>query len=115
MGSGVPPSASNMMPRYLSTMVREQRFLSIGEAVRKITSLPARILRIRDRGVLKEGYWADIVLLDWEKLTSHDDFEAPQQSPEGIRCVIVNGSIAGRDGVLTGARSGMVLRKTRGQ
>lgn len=110
---GVPPSAYNMMPAYLAKMVKEDKSLSIIEAITKLTSLPANVLGIKNRGVLKEGNWADIVMLDWDQLNVRHDFEKPNSRPEGIRYVIVNGSIAYQNGCFTSSQSGFVLRKNR--
>jgi len=108
---GISPAAYNIMPNYLIKMVKEKKYLSINEAVRKITSLPADILGIKDRGVLKEGNWADITILDLNRLKVYNDFENPTLKPEGIQYVIVNGSIAYKNGCLSDLRNGMVLRK----
>lgn len=110
---GIPPSAFNMMPSYLLKMVKEEKSLSLNEAIRKITSLPAGILGIKKRGVLSEGNWADLVILDWERLKVRHDFEKPESRPEGIQCVIVNGGIAYQNGNFTNLYSGSVLRKNR--
>jgi N-acyl-D-amino-acid deacylase len=110
---GVPPSAYNLMPNYLIQMVREKKFLTLPEAIRKITSLPAEILGIPNRGTLKEGKWADLVLMDWENLKVDHDFEHPNRRPEGIEYVFVNGTLAYQAGGTIATRRGQVLRKGR--
>lgn len=89
--------------------------MSINEAVRKITSLPADILGIKYRGVLKERNWAVITILDLNRLEVYNDFENPNLKPEGIQYVIVNGSIAYKNGCLSNLRNGMMLRKNNQQ
>lgn len=112
LGYGISPVAYNCMPSYLVKMVKEEKALKIEEAVRKMTSLPADVLGISDRGRLEEGYWADIVLMDWEKLRVYHDFSMPERPPEGIEYVIVNGTIVYKDKQPTGLRNGKTLRKT---
>jgi N-acyl-D-aspartate/D-glutamate deacylase len=107
---GVSPTAYGLYPHYLRTMVQEWGALSLEEAVRKATSLPADVIGLPDRGRLVEGAHADIVVLDLETLQENTDFRSPAQAPQGIRYVMVNGQIVCQDGVHTGARPGMVLR-----
>lgn len=80
-------------PKFLSRYVREKKMLSLEEAVRKITGLPADSLNIKNRGYLKEGYFADIVIFDFEKIKDNSSFETPERYPEGIEYVIINGKI----------------------
>lgn len=108
---GVPPNSYNTMPYYLVKMVRETRRLRLEEAIRKMTALPAAVLGVPDRGVLKEGNWADIVIMNWDALAAHDDFKEPHRRPEGIHSVIVNGRLAYSDGRFTMPRTGRVLRR----
>ena len=110
---GVPPCAYNMMPAFLLEMVKRRKSLSIAEAVKRLTSLPAEILGIKDRGVLKEGNWADVVILDWDKLEVWHDFTRPERKPAGIQNVIVNGRIAYQNGSMKASHNGMVLRKNK--
>lgn len=111
---GVPPNSYNTMPYYLVKMTRETCNLQIEEAIKRMTSLPAAVLGIHDRGVLKEGNWADIVVMNLEGLKVHDDFTNPNRKPEGIQYTIVNGNIAYNDGCFSRSRNGMVLRKSSG-
>jgi N-acyl-D-aspartate/D-glutamate deacylase len=91
--------------------VREQRVLSIEQAVKKASGLPAQKLRWPDRGLLKPGYFADVVVLDPDSVLDRATFEDPHRYPVGIVHVIVNGQLVIREGEHTGARSGRVLRR----
>jgi len=106
------PTEYNIFPMFLQKMVKEKHVLSLETAIHKITSFPAkRVFGLSDRGILKPGAFSDIVLLDFEKLKVYDDFRRPTKSPAGIRCVIINGHIACKNGVLSADRRGKVLRK----
>jgi N-acyl-D-amino-acid deacylase len=107
---GVSPTAYGLFPHYLRMMVREWGALSLEEAIRKATSLPAGVIGLPDRGRLAEGACADVVLFDLETLQENADFRNPAQAPKGIRYVLVNGQIVCEDGAHTGARPGKVLR-----
>jgi N-acyl-D-amino-acid deacylase len=85
--------------------------LSLEDAVRKMTSLPARRLRLGDRGLIAEGYWADVTVFDAEKVLDRATFAEPNQYPVGIEYVLVNGVVVIDHGEHTGALPGMVLRK----
>ncbi len=109
---GAAPIAYGMFPHYIRTMVKEEGVLSLEEAIRKVTSLPAQeILGLEDRGVIKEGAWADLVVMDMESIREGDDFLEPYQPPEGIEQVLVNGTIVYKDMAHTGQRPGKVLRR----
>jgi N-acyl-D-aspartate/D-glutamate deacylase len=107
---GVSPTAYGLFPHYLRTMVTEWGALSLEEAVRKATSLPAGVIGIKDRGRLAEGAYADMVLFDLETLQENTDFRNPAQAPQGIHYVLVNGQVVCEKGVHTDARPGKVLR-----
>jgi N-acyl-D-aspartate/D-glutamate deacylase len=91
--------------------VRELKLLSLEDAIRKMTSFPASRLGIRDRGVIREGCFADFVLFDPDKISDQATYEQPRQFPEGIPYVIVNGKILVNNGSFTAIRTGKVLRK----
>lgn len=97
-------------PRVLGRYVRELHTLELPEAVKKITSMNAEKANIPDRGLIKEGYWADVTLFDPETVIDKATFEEPHHYPEGIPYVIVNGVIALDNGQHTNSRSGKVLR-----
>jgi N-acyl-D-aspartate/D-glutamate deacylase len=110
LGEGVPhPRSYGTNPRVLGKYVREN-VLSLEDAVRKMTSLPAQVMRLEDRGSLREGYWADVVVFDPETVRDQATFEKPKQYPVGIEHVLVNGVPVLRDGEHTGAKSGKAVR-----
>ena len=84
--------------------------LTLEEAVRRMTSLSAQRLGLKDRGLLREGYWADVVVFDPNRIIDRAIFAVPKQYPEGINYVLVNGHVVIDRGNHTGERSGMVLR-----
>ena len=104
------PRAYGSFPRVLAKYVREENVLTIEEAIRKMTSLPAETLRLDRRGMLKEGHFADIVVFDPETAQDHATYENPHQYSTGILHVIVNGVPVLRDGEHTGAKPGRVVR-----
>jgi N-acyl-D-aspartate/D-glutamate deacylase len=111
-----PPSYPNQnsfggFACYLKRSVRETKLMSIEEAVRKITSSPARKFNINNRGVLKKGGYADIVVWDPETIKDKGSQIEPRQYPEGIHYVIVNGELVIEDGVHTGALPGKILTR----
>ena len=97
--------------RVLAHYCRDRALFPLETAVQKMTSLPASRLGLADRGVLKAGMWADLVLFDVEKLKDDPDFLQPQQPCSGISRVYVNGVLTAQDGKHTGARAGQVLRR----
>ena len=101
-------------PRVLGRYVREKKLLSFPEAIRKMTSLPAQTLGFLDRGLLRPGMKADIVLLDPDRVLDYATFENPQQFPVGIEYVLVNGTVVAEGGRHTGARPGRILRRQEG-
>jgi N-acyl-D-amino-acid deacylase len=103
------PRNYGTFPRVLGYYVRELDVLSLEEAIWKMCGLPAQKLRWTDRGLLKEGYKADLVVLDPEIVADQATFQNPQQYPVGIRHVVVNGKLVIRDEAHTLARPGAVL------
>jgi N-acyl-D-aspartate/D-glutamate deacylase len=96
--------------KILGEYVREKKILNIEDAIRKITSLPANILGLNDRGLIKEGFWADIVVFNPDTVKSNATYENPFEFPSGIPYVFVNGKLA-KDGKITGTLSGKILRR----
>jgi N-acyl-D-amino-acid deacylase len=110
LSSGVPhPRSYGTFPRVLSHYVRELGVISLEEAVWKMSGLPAQKLRWTDRGQLRRGFRADIVVFKSDTVADQATYEAPHQYPTGIVCVCVNGELVVRDGIHTQARPGVVL------
>ena len=105
------PRLYGTFARVLGTYVRETGLLSLEEAVRKMTSLPAVRFGLRERGELREGWAADIVIFDPDKVADVATYEEPRQHPLGIEYVIVNGEVASERGKQTAARAGRLLRR----
>ncbi|HYN10264.1 MAG TPA: D-aminoacylase [Vicinamibacterales bacterium] len=113
-GAGVPhPRGNGNTARVLAEYVRERKVISLEEAVRKMTSLPAGHFGFRDRGVVREGAAADLVVFDPARVRDRATYAAPHAAPDGIVHVLVNGVPVVRDGEPTGARPGVVLRHQR--
>jgi N-acyl-D-amino-acid deacylase len=111
-GGGKPhPRAYGTFPRFLKTFVRDKGDLTWEDAIRKITSLPATKAGIAGRGLVKEGFWADLVLFDPRTIRDRATFADPHQFPEGITHVIVNGEPIVEGGQPTGRRPGKVLKR----
>jgi dihydroorotase/N-acyl-D-amino-acid deacylase len=104
------PRAYGSFPRVLAYYVRENKILSLEDAIRKMTSLPAQRVGMKDRGILKPGFYADLVMFDPEKVTDKATFENPHQYSEGMDLVMVNGKPVWEDGKFTGNLPGRVLR-----
>ncbi len=104
------PRAYGTFPRILRKYVRDEHELTLPDAIRKFTALPAQRLRLTDRGVLKEGMAADVVVFDPATITDKSTYENPNQLPVGMDYVLVNGVPVLADGKMTGARPGKVLR-----
>ena len=109
-GKKVHPRMSGTFPRVLGRYVREQGVLRIEQAIRKMTSLPAQTFGVRGKGLLLEGFDADVVIFDPATILDKATYEEPNQGPVGIHYVLVNGEIAAEDGRVKGAGSGKVLR-----
>jgi N-acyl-D-aspartate/D-glutamate deacylase len=92
--------------RVLGKYVREEKVLTLEDAVRKMTSLPAQTLRLKDRGLLREGFWADVVVFDPNTVSDPATYENPQQYAKGVPYVLVNGTVVIDNGNHTGARPG---------
>jgi N-acyl-D-amino-acid deacylase len=108
--SSTHPRAYGNFARLLAKYVREEKRLTLSEAVRKLTSLPAHNLGLRDRGMLKVGNYADVVVFDPATIQDHATFEKPQQFATGVSEVVVNGQLALERGEATAARPGQVVR-----
>lgn len=104
------PRSYGTFPRILGEYVRERAVLTLPDAIRKMTSLPAARMGLGDRGLLREGMRADVVIFDAAKVAGRATYTEPRAEPAGINHVIVNGVVALQDGQITGSRSGRVLR-----
>jgi len=104
------PRAYGTFPRILSKYVREEKVLTLEDAIRKFSALPAQRLRFTDRGVLKAGMWADVVIFDPATVRDRATFDNPNQLSEGMQYVLVNGVPVIEQGKMTGALPGKVLR-----
>jgi N-acyl-D-amino-acid deacylase len=111
-GEGVPhPRGYGNNVRVLGRYVRELKLLTLEDAVRKMTSLPAQTFGLRDRGLIREGFAADFVIFDENRIADRATFENPHQYPIGISSVYVNGTVVFADEKMTGARTGVALRR----
>jgi N-acyl-D-amino-acid deacylase len=104
------PRAYGNFARLLGRYVRDRGIVPLEEAVRRLTSLPAARLRVPERGVLQEGWYADVVVFDPATIADHATFERPHQYATGVRHVFVNGEQVVREGVHTGATPGRFIR-----
>lgn len=103
------PRLYGTFPRVLERYVREEGILSLEEGVRKMTSLPARTFMLADRGEIREGAWADLVIFDPAKIIETATYEDPRNYPTGISHVIVNGQVVVENGTVRGGPSGQFL------
>ncbi len=109
--AGVPhPRNYGTVPRVLGHYVRDEGVLGLEDAIRKMTSLPAQILGLPDRGQVREGFVADVAVFDPARIAETNSFEAPKSYPIGIPYVLVNGTLVIDGGEHTGARPGRALR-----
>ena len=104
------PRGYGAFPRILRKYVREEHLLTLPDAIRKFSALPAERMRLSDRGVIKDGMWADIVVFDPETIRDVATYENPNQLSVGMEYVLVNGVPVIRDGKMTQALPGKVLR-----
>ncbi len=104
------PRAWGSMPRFLGHYVRELNLLPLPEAIRKITSLPAQREHLKDRGLLKDGFLADVTIFDPKTIEDTATYEQPAQQSRGVKYVFVNGQLEFEDGHLTGITAGRPLR-----
>jgi len=104
------PRSYGTYPKLLGLYVRERGVLRLEEAIRKATSLPAQFLGLKDRGLIKEGFWADMVVFDPQRIIHRSTYDNPCRFPEGIECVLVNGVLVVDEGKPTGALPGRILK-----
>ncbi|MGQ9619303.1 MAG: N-acyl-D-amino-acid deacylase family protein, partial [Candidatus Aminicenantia bacterium] len=112
LNRGYPhPRSYGTYPRILGRYVRDEKVLTLEDAIRKMTSLPANTFRIKKRGLLKDGFFADVVIFSPEKIIDRATFANPHQFPEGIKYVIVNGEIVVENNKHTGKLPGMLIKR----
>jgi dihydroorotase/N-acyl-D-amino-acid deacylase len=104
------PRAYGTFPHILRQYVREEHAITLEDAIRKFTALPSQQMRLTDRGVLKQGMWADVVIFDPATVRDRATFDNPNQLSEGMEYVLVNGVAVIAEGKMTGALPGKVLR-----
>lgn len=110
---GLPhPRAYGTFPRVISRYVKGRAVLSLEDAVRKMTSWPAQRMGLADRGLVRPGLKADLVIFDLDALADEASFQSPTAAPRGIETVLVNGRVAFENGRITGVLAGQVLRHT---
>jgi N-acyl-D-amino-acid deacylase len=105
------PRGAGSFPRVLGVFVREKQWLSLSEAVRKMSGLPAKRLGWSDRGTIREGAFADLMLFNPKTVIDRSTFAEPEKLPHGIEQVFVNGVVVWKNGRTTGARPGRVLSR----
>ena len=105
------PRCYGGMAYLIRTLVRERQVMPLEKLIQKITQFPAQRMRLKDRGTLREGAWADVVVFDPERITDRATIQNPCAYSEGVRWLFVNGTAAIADGRLTGAKPGRVLRR----
>jgi N-acyl-D-aspartate/D-glutamate deacylase len=112
MGEGVPhPRVYGTFARKIRRYVVEEQVVRLEDAVRSMTSLPAQVFRMKDRGVLRAGAFADITVFDLARVRDTATYDKPHQLAEGMVHVLVNGRAAIADGALTAERAGRVIRR----
>jgi N-acyl-D-amino-acid deacylase len=109
------PRSYGTYPRMLGKYVREEKVLTIENAIRKMASFPAQKLGLRGRGMIREGMWADVVVFNPKTVMDKATYEDPHRYPQGIEFVLVNGEIVVDEGEHTGALPGKVLRISKGK
>ncbi len=103
------PRGYGTFPRVIAEYVRKKGIITLPEAIRKMTSWPATRLRIPERGLVREGLWADVVIFDYDKIQDNATYEYPFRTPSGIDFVLVNGQVVVEKGKHTGAKPGKVI------
>ncbi len=112
MGRGVPhPRYYGTYPRKIRKYVREDGVVDLATAIRSMTSLPTTVFSMPDRGVIRTGAVADLVVFDFERITDRATYADPHQLSEGVEWVFVNGGVAMQRGRITEDLHGMVLRR----
>jgi N-acyl-D-amino-acid deacylase len=103
------PRQYGNFPRLIARYVRDKHVITLEDAIRKLTSWPATRMRLRNRGSIKEGLWADVVIFDLDRIQDRATYDQPTLTPEGIDYVLVNGEVVIDLGKPTGAKPGQVI------
>jgi N-acyl-D-amino-acid deacylase len=116
LGRGKPhPALHGAFPRVLGQYVRDEKVITLEDAVRRMTSLSAERFQLDGRGLLHEGYWADLTVFDPETIADRTTYMQPEAAPSGIELVVINGSVVAENGgVATESRAGHVVRRANG-
>ncbi len=110
LNKGIPhPRNYGAFPRFLSLYARQKKLVSLPEAIKKMTSMPAAKMGLQDRGIIKKGYFADLVIFDPDSIDDRATYTQPKQYPAGIDKVFVNGKVVVDKGEHTGELPGKVL------
>ncbi|MBA4348901.1 MAG: hypothetical protein C0415_02795 [Thermodesulfovibrio sp.] len=104
------PRGFGSFPRFIGKYVRDEGFMDLSKAINKITCLPALTFKLAKRGLIKEGYYADLTVFNYEKINDTATFKEPYRKAEGIAYVFVNGALAFKEREFTGSLSGRILR-----
>jgi N-acyl-D-amino-acid deacylase len=107
------PRMTGTFPRILGRYARDKGVITLADAIRKMTSLPAQTFQLHNKGLIRPGMDADLVIFNPQTIIDKSTFEDPLQPPEGIEWVVVNGQVAAENGMITGATSGKVMRLGR--
>jgi N-acyl-D-aspartate/D-glutamate deacylase len=114
MGVGVQhPRAYGTFPRKIGKYARDDRLVGLEQAVRSMTSLPAQVFRLTDRGVLRAGAIADIVVFDYDRVRDRATYDEPHQLSEGIVHALIGGLVSIQESRVTGALNGRVLDRRK--
>jgi len=113
IGGKPHPRAYGTFPRVIDKYVFKENILRLEDVIRKMTSLPASKIRLPYRGLIKEGFWADVVIFDSHKIKDRSTFTNPHQYPDGIEYVLVNGEVSLKKGQLTDHKHGKILNSYR--
>lgn len=103
------PRAFGSFPKFIARYVKNEGLMSLSEAIKKMTYLPALTFSLKERGLIREGFFADIVVFDYEKIIDRATFKEPYKKSEGIAYVFVNGKLAVKEGEFTGSLSGRII------
>lgn len=108
---GCHPRSIGTFPRVLGRYVRQKQYITLPEAIRRMTSLPAQVYGLKGKGLIVKGYDADMVLFDADKIIDRADYGAFRTRCEGLNYVIVGGKTTAENAVFTGAKAGRIIRR----